>query len=101
VIRPTAIAAGIALLMASCGGGTSTVEGIVVEVNGDLSAVADFTIVTSESGRLRLVPALDLRFADGTPLSHLGEHIRSGDPVAVTYEELADGTLSATRVDDA
>jgi hypothetical protein len=101
VIRPTAIAAGIALLMASCGGGTSTVEGIVVEVNGDLSAVADFTIVTSDSGRLRLVPAPDLRFADGTPLSHLGEHVRSGDPVAVTYEELADGTLSATRVDDA
>jgi hypothetical protein len=101
VIRLTAIAVAGALLVASCGGGTTTVEGIVVEVNGDLSTVADFTVVTPDSDRVRLVPAPDLRFADGTPLSHLGEHVRSGDPVAVTYEELADGTLSATRVDDA
>ncbi len=36
----------------------------------------------------------------GLLLSHLGEHLRSGEKVEVVYRELDDGTLTALSVED-
>lgn len=76
--------------------GTST--GIVVDVDGDLTSVAEFTISTGLGERMTFVPAGDGDFA--FPLPHLQEHVRSGVPVVVEWER--DGeTLWAVAVDDA
>jgi hypothetical protein len=89
----------VALLLASSCGATDrgTVEGLVVDVQGDLVAVTEFTVLT-ESGQMRFVPAPDGDFA--FPLPHLREHIISGVPVVVFWED-RDGTMMAVLIDDA
>ena len=88
-------------LPAACGGDEERVRGIVVDVQGDLSGVASFTIVTREGERVAFVPAPDLtRFDHGAPLTHLAEHLQTGDPVQVTYVE-EDGVVQAVMVEDA
>jgi hypothetical protein len=72
----------------------------VIDVEGDLLTVDRFVVVTSEGERLVLVPAPSVRFHDGAPLSHLTEHLRSGQAIEVRYRRLDDGTLSALRIDD-
>ncbi len=89
---------GAALLVAACGtAGQGTVEGLVVDVKGDLSAVTGFTVLTDE-GQMSFVPASDGDFA--FPLPHLREHIISGVPVVVFWELRGD-TRVAVLVDDA
>lgn len=87
-------------VVASCAGPQDRVDGVVVAVDGALDGVASFEIVTTSGDRLRFVPDTDLEsFADGAPLSHLNEHLRTGVRVRVTYEE-RDGTLLAVAVAD-
>lgn len=78
--------------------GTGTAEGVVVAVEGDLTEVVSFTLVTSDEERLEFVPDPEAGNPD-FPLMHLSEHLRSGDPVEVRYEE-RDGILWATWVED-
>ncbi len=76
-----------------------SVHGVVVEVKGDLSAVESFTIRTEDGEELEFVPRPGTRF-DGGPLSHLSQHLLSGEPVLVRYQ--AEGeTLTAIEVSDA
>ena len=90
-------AALVLLLLASCGtADQGTVEGLVVDVQGDLSAVTEFTVLTDQ-GRMSSIPAPEGDFA--FPLPHLREHILSGVPVVVFWEE-HDGTKVAVMVDD-
>ena len=90
---------GLALLvLASCGTAhQGTVEGLVVDVQGDLRAVTEFTVLTDQ-GQMSFIPASDGDFA--FPLPHLREHILTGVPVVVFWEE-RDGTRVAVLVDDA
>ncbi|MGF1667852.1 MAG: hypothetical protein ACFCVC_16455 [Acidimicrobiia bacterium] len=87
------------LLTSSCGGAADrgSVEGLVVDVEGDLVTVTEFTVLT-DAGQMRFTPAPDGDFA--FPLPHLREHIISGAPVVVFWEE-RDGTMVAVLVDDA
>lgn len=73
------------------------VSGLVVAVDGDLTEVRSFEVL-SDGDRFVFVPSPEGDFA--FPLPHLRDHLRSGDPVAVEYERV-DGVLLATHVSDA
>lgn len=73
--------------------------GVVVAVDGDLSAIVSFSIITADGVEMELEPAPGLLF-DGGPLSHLQDHLRSGGPIAVEFHREA-GRSIATRVGDA
>ncbi len=102
-VRPlaerTVLAAALLVLAGGCGGdATDRVEGVVIDVSGDLETVESFTIRTSDGLDLVFEPAPTATFHEG-PLVHLTDHLRSGEPVAVTYEE--DGSrLVALEVSD-
>ncbi len=99
MIRTLVLAATLALI-AGCGDGGSRVTGIVLEVDGDLESVKSFTIRTEDGRMLEFVPAPDFTFHNG-PASHLSEHVRSGAPVEVLYEDPSgSGPLLAVFVDD-
>ncbi len=91
----------VAVTIAGCGGGKgpSTV-GVVLEVDGDLTTVESFTLLTEDGTQVRFFPAPEVTF-DGGPLSHLTSHVVSGDPVRVFYEKAPDGRFVATAVEDA
>lgn len=77
-----------------------SVEGIVLELEGDLTEVQYFVVMDSDGERYTFTPAAGLTFHGG-PLSHLRDHITSGQSVFVVYETAADGSLVAVEVGDA
>ena len=86
------------MVLAGCASSEQgTVEGLVTAVEGDLTTVKGFSVLV-EGEQRQFVPAEDGEFA--FPLPHLGEHLRSGDPVVVFWEH-RDGTDYAVRLDDA
>ena len=104
-LRPTRLSSLAALLpallaglLAACGSpDQGTIEGLVVDVQGDLRAVTEFSLLT-EDGTEVFIPAEDGDFA--FPLPHLREHIISGVPVVVFWED-HEGRKIAVFVDDA
>ena len=87
----------VALLLAACTGGSGSVTGLVVEVEGDLEVVTSFTLdVDGIEYRFAPVPGVDYGF----PLPHLREHLRDAAPVTVDYRDEG-GTLQALAVTDA
>lgn len=76
-----------------------TIDGVVTAVDGDLTTVESFDVLTTEGETIRLVPAPlgDFDF----PLPHLSSHMRSLDPVRVTYELTEDGINLAREIGDA
>lgn len=96
MIRVAVVALAIALT--ACSGGLESVRGTIVEVDGDLASVSSFTIRSTGSETLTFVPVEGLLFQNG-PLSHLTDHLRSGEQVDVTYEVEGE-TLVAVRVSD-
>lgn len=81
--RPTILLA-LSFTLLACAPPTSgTVQGIVVEVEGDLSSVTAFTVLV-EGDRVRFEPSPAGDFA--FPLSHLRDHLRSGEPILVGWE---------------
>lgn len=90
----------VTIAIAACGGGDHREVGVVIDVDGGLSAVTSFEILTEDGSRLRFTPADDLRtFAHGGPLTHLTDHLRTGAQVRVSYNDGAAG-LVAFRVED-
>ena len=85
--------------MVACGGSAKVIEGRLAEVAGDLETVDSFVLLTEAGERLRFLADPAARFGDA-PLSHLRDHLVSGEPVVVSYEERGDD-LVATAVDDA
>lgn len=75
---------------------SNSVTGIVTAVDGDLTTVASFEVL-SDGETLRFVPSPDGDFA--FPLPHLRDHLRVGDPVVVEYAEI-EGVLNATAIRD-
>ena len=84
-------------MLVACSPQTSgTMRGIVVEVGGELAAVEDFTVlVEGEPVTFLATPDGDYTF----PLSHLQEHLRTGEPVLVGWESV-EGTRLATSLED-
>jgi hypothetical protein len=90
----------VALVLVACGSSDAVVSGVVVGVDGDLTTVNSFQVRTTEGDLLVFVPAPGIRFHDAAPLSHLTDHLVSGEIVEIVYETLNDGTLVATKVGD-
>lgn len=75
----------VLLMVTACSGGEGKVmTGRVVAVDGDLERVESFTMISGEES-LTFTPAAGVRAE--FPLSHLRDHLRTGDPVTVTYVE--------------
>ena len=89
--------AAAALVLALLPSESGQLTGIVIAVDGDLTTVGTFEVL-SDGDRFVFEPSPDGDFA--FPLSHLRDHLRSGEPVAVEYERV-DGVLLAMRVSDA
>lgn len=91
---------GSALLLvalAGCATPTSgTMRGIVVDLAGDLTSVEAFTVLV-EGEQVVFTPTPDGEYA--FPLSHLQEHLRTGEPVLVGWE-LVDDRHVATSLED-
>jgi hypothetical protein len=88
-------------VVVACAGPEMRVDGVVVAVDGGLSGVTSFEIVTGEGQRLRFVPGDGVdAFDGGAPLSHLNEHLQTGAAVRVTYVDEG-GVLVAIAVTDA
>ena len=68
-------------------------------VDGDLSTVRSFDVLTTGGDRLHFEPDPFGDFA--FPLPHLGSHMRSLDPIRVEYRTDADGVLLAIGIEDA
>ena len=99
-MRPL-LAVALAVALTACAGSETRVDGVVVAVDGGLSGVSAFEIVTSDGLRLHFVPGNGVdSFVDGAPLSHLNEHLQTGSRVLITYVE-EDGAFIALVVDDA
>jgi hypothetical protein len=91
--------ASAALILGACSSSSSsTVRGVVIEVNGDLTTVESFTLRANGGEVIELVPAEDGTFT--FPLSHLQEHRASLTPVAVEIEE-RNGVNVAVWIGDA
>lgn len=78
-----------------------TVTGVVISVDGDLSGTQSFVIRLESGDDLVLVPGDGLLFDEVAPLTHLRDHLVSGNPVEVTYEMPTDGPHTVTAVGDA
>lgn len=89
----------LAVLAACSASETSAVDGIVTAMNGDLTTVESFDVLTTEGETIRFVPA---PFGDfDFPLPHLSSHMRSLEPVRVTYQATEDGINLAHEISDA
>jgi len=75
----------------------ATVTGAVIAVDGDLAAVSSFTVLAETGDELTFSPSPDGDYA--FPLPHLRDHLRSGEPVRVSYVD-GGGTLIAVAVTD-
>lgn len=84
---------------AAVGGSSSTVTGVVIAVDGDLSEIRGFSILLTDGSTLDLVPEPGLLFAGGS-LSHVRDHMVSGSPVRVEYEQAGDLAV-VTEIGDA
>lgn len=80
--------------------GDNTLTGVVSEVNGDLTTVSGFVVLAADGSSHRFTPVDGLLF-DGGPLTHIREHVVTGQPVVVTFELGGNGELVATGVEDA
>ncbi len=76
---------------------TNEIEGIVTEVTGDLTNVQSFVVLDSEGDSHLFTPAPGLLFHGG-PLSHLREHIVTGERVVVTFTDSDSGARTAILV---
>ena len=86
-------------IAAGCSDGDEPVaEGVVIDVQGDLTSVTAFTVRTEDGQVLVFRPAVSATFHGG-PLPHIRDHLTSGLPVVVFYEE-SEGGLVALSVED-
>ena len=90
------LVAAAAIILAIAPSDTGQLTGIVVAVDGDLTTVRSFEVL-SGGDRFVFEPSPDGDYA--FPLSHLRDHLRTGEPVAVEYERV-DSVLVAMRVTD-
>jgi hypothetical protein len=80
-------------------GGGNTLTGVISEVSGDLTNVSGFVVLAEDGSSHRFTPTEGLLF-EGGPLTHLREHVVTGQRVVVTFERGVAGELIATSVED-
>lgn len=90
-------ALGLTLLLAACAQTTGTAVGVVTAVDGTLTEVTSFTVLSS-GVELVFAPLDDVDYE--FPLVHLSEHLRTGEPVVVGWELDDDGNRYATSLAD-
>lgn len=77
---------------------TSTVVGIVTDVTGDLTVVESLVVMDAD-GRSFFFKSAPGLLLSGGPLSHLRDHVVTGQRVVVTFEIGADGLRTATLIE--
>lgn len=92
----------VLLVLAACGDSgngpsVETVEGVVIEVNGDLEAIRSFVLRTDEGEVIKVVPAPDGDFR--FPLAHLYDHLRTLEPLSVGLDRSMDPPLAVALSD--
>ena len=102
-MRYLAALASVLLVLAACGDSgagpsVETVEGVVLEVNGDLEAIESFVLRTDEGEVIEIVPASDGDFR--FPLAHLHDHRRTLEPLSVELDRSVDPPR-AVAIEDA
>lgn len=94
----------VTLVLAACASDSAddsnTVEGIVTEVTGDLTIVESLVVMDSDGKSHLFKPEPGLLFYGG-PLSHLRDHVVTGQPVVVTFTVGADGERTAILIEHA
>ena len=93
---------GVLLVLAACGDSgngppVETVQGVVLEVNGDLEGIDSFVLRTDDGEVLEIVPAPDGDFR--FPLAHLYDHLRTSDPLSVGLDRSVDPPLAISMRD--
>ena len=83
-------------VMSACSSDTGTSVGVVTDVEGTLTEVESF-IVLSEGEEIGFLPLEGQVYE--FPLGHLREHLRSGEPVVVEWE-MRDGNRYALAITD-
>lgn len=86
----------VAVLVVACSSTSGTARGVVVSVEGDLEQVDSFTVLV-EGDEWPMTPVEDGDYAFA--LSHLREHMRTGQPVLVGWE-LVDNVRYALSLAD-
>lgn len=95
-----AVLAAVTVSLSACAASDeATVEGVVTGVDGDLTTVESFELLTTGGDTIELVPA---PFGDfDFPLPHLINHMNTLEPVEVTYSIAEDGVRLASSIGDA
>jgi hypothetical protein len=78
-----------------------TVTGVVIAVEGNLTGIDSFVIRLPDGSDLALVPTNDLLFDGVGPLSHVRDHLVSGNPIYVTYLTSSEGQPIVHAIGDA
>lgn len=86
----------LALVLTACSQSGGTTVGVVTGVDGTLVDVESFTVL-AEGSEITFFTIDDQEYE--FPLAHLGEHIRTGEPVVVGWE-LRDQTRYAISLTD-
>lgn len=99
-----AVVVAVVAVLAGCSSpeqqAANQIEGIVTEVTGDLEHVESFVVLDGDGMSHLLTPEDGLLFYGG-PVSHLRDHIVSGERVVVTFEEGAYGAMIAVLIEHA
>ena len=93
----TGIGVKAALVLATLVAGTACasanqVQGVVLEIDGDLTTVDSFVLRTVDGETLTIVPAADGDFS--FPLPHLNDHRASLAPIIVVLDRSVDPPLA-------
>lgn len=86
----------VSLVSVSCAQTAGTTLGVITNVEGTLEQVESFTVL-SDGIQTVFIPLTDREYE--FPLTHLREHLRTGEPVFVGWEE-KDSTKYVTSVAD-
>jgi hypothetical protein len=78
-----------------------TVTGVVIAVEGNLAGIDSFVIRLPDGSDLALAPTEGLLFDGAGPLSHVRDHLVSGNPVTVTYVDASEGLPTVHAIGDA
>jgi len=78
-----------------------TVTGVVIAVEGNLAGIDSFVIRLPDGSDLELSPTEGLLFDGVAPLSHVRDHLVSGNPVTVTYVDASEGLPTVHAIGDA
>lgn len=84
-------------VLAACTQTAGTAVGVVTAVDGTLSEVSSFTVLSTGS-ELKFLPIEGVEY--DFPLVHLQEHLRTGEPVVVGWELGDDNNRYATSLAD-